>query len=377
MKLRLLYIYNFLHYAGDTIGEVFSAVLLYSLGFSIVNILVFLGLKWGVMAFLTPLMPVVTSRIGYFKTDALSALAILSASLILTVIPAESASYTILGLLLVLYGIGGALTTPIQTTMKVLFIPEPERGRVNGRLFAIRALAVMSVSFLVGFFIEHSFVMIVAIAGTLMASLIPLGILFAGVKRPKPYSYGAAFGMMKHKTFRRYMPAFMLRSFMHVEKFLIPLYIFLLVGDLKILAIYVVLSTLLEMVAMLAFGQRYDKNRRRTLRWSALFRSLSSVFLGWRFLVERLPIFGQTFSRISGRAYDNIYQAYEQRIIKETKLEPSATSAAVETTICLAEMVVCITFAILATALSLDIFLVIFACSIIAAWLIYFKLRKI
>jgi hypothetical protein len=322
-------------------------------------------------------MPVVTSRIGYFRTDALSALAILAANLILTVIPAESASYLILGMLLVLYGIGGALTTPIQTTMKVMFIPEPERGRANGRLFAIRALAVMSVSLLVGFFLQRNFIMIVAIAGTLLASLVPLGILFAGVKRPKPYSYGATFKIIKSKSFRRFAPAFMLRSFMHVEKFLIPLYIFLVVGDLRILAIYIVLSTLIEMVAMLAFGQRYDKNRKRTLRIATLFRSLSSAALIWRFLVTRIPIFCQIFSRISGRAHDNIYQAYEQKIIRETRLEPSATSAAVETTICFAELVVCVAFAALTTSLSFDIFFVIFTCSIAAAWLIYARLHRV
>jgi len=376
MKLRLLYVYTFLHYAGDTIGEVFSAVLLYNLGFSVVNILVFLGLKWGVMALLTPMMPVIVSKAGYFATEALSALAILAASLTLMVVPVEHANYAVLGLLLVLYGFGGALTTPIQTTMKVMFIPEPERGRANGRLFAIRAVAVMLVSLLVGFFLKHNIIMIAAIAGTLLASLIPLGILFRGVKRPAKYSYSTTLKIIKRKEFRRYAPVFMLRSLMHIERFLIPLYIFLVVGDIKVLAIYVVVATLAEMIAMLAFGQRYDKNRRRAFGWTAAFRSLASLALTWRFLIERLPVFGQIFSRIAGRAYDNLYQAYEQRIVKSTKLEPSATAAAVETTICTAELVACLVFAGLAVWMDYEIFLVVFLGSVVAAWSIYWRLRK-
>ncbi|MCL2002150.1 hypothetical protein FWG76_01960, partial [Candidatus Saccharibacteria bacterium] len=304
MKLRLLYLHTFLHYAGDTVGEVFSAVLLYSLGFSIVHILVFCGLKWGVMALLTPLMPVIVSKMGFLRAGVISVLAIIAANLILITRPEGEVSFVIFGVLLVLYGIGGSVTLPIQTTMRVMFIPEPERGRVNGRLFAMRAAAVMTASLLIGFFLEHRLVMVLTIAGTLALSLVPLGLIFMGVKRPKGYSYGTTFGIMRRKAFRRFMPVFALRAPMHTERFLISLFIFLVVGNITLLAIYVVFATLVEMIVMLLLGNRFDQNRSKAFRLSAVSRSLSLMLLSVRPFVERLPVVGQIFNRIASRAYD-------------------------------------------------------------------------
>ena len=377
MKLRLLYLHTFLHYAGDTVGEVFSAVLLYSLGFSIVHILVFCGLKWGVMALLTPLMPVIVSKMGFLRAGVISVLAIIAANLILITRPEGEVSFVIFGVLLVLYGIGGSVTLPIQTTMRVMFIPEPERGRVNGRLFAMRAAAVMIASLLIGFFLEHRLVMVLTIAGTLALSLVPLGLIFMGVKRPKGYSYGTTFGIMRRKAFRRFMPVFALRAPMHTERFLISLFIFLVVGNITLLAIYVVFATLVEMIVMLLLGNRFDQNRSKAFRLSAVSRSLSLMLLSVRPFVERLPVVGQIFNRIASRAYDNVYWSYEQRIVKNLKLEPSVTSAAVETTIYFAQMAVCLAFAGLALTVGQDIFYVIFAGSILAAWTIYARLRRV
>jgi hypothetical protein len=377
MKIALIYIYNFLHYAGDSISEVFSAVLLYNLGFDISHILFFLGLKWGIMGLLTPLAPVIASRIGYFRAGSISIAAILAANLVLVTTPVEGASVFLLGILLVLYGIGGAFTAPIRTTMNVLFIPEKCRGVVNGRIFAIRALSVMSTSFIIGFFLGNSTFIILALAITLGASLIPLGILFHGQKRPAKSSYFTSFITIGHRNFRRYVPIFALRAFMHTEKFLIPLYIFLVVGDLQILAIYIILSTMIEIAVMLIFGTRFDHNRGHTLFAATFFRSLSSVFLILRPIVEKVPIFCQIFSRITGRGHDNIYQAFEQRIIKKSGLNPTAGSATVETVICFSELIACVCFGFAAITVGHNIFFAIFIGSIIAAWLIFFALRRV
>lgn len=376
-KTGWIYLYNFLHYSGDSISEIFSAVLLYNIGFDIVQILVFLGLKWGIMGLFTPLMPVITSRIGYLKAAAISIAAILSANLLLVVAPFETASLGVLFVLLVLYGIGGAFTTPIQTTMKVMFIPEKIRGTVNGRLFAIRALSVMATSFAIGFFLENTVLMITFIATTLSLSLVPLWILFRGHKRPAKYSYRATLSAIFHRKLRPFLPAFMLRAFMHIEKFLIPLYIFLVVGDLAVLAVYIILTTLAEMAVMLLFGTRFDRRRTHALRTSTIFRSLSSVFLAYRPLIEGLPIFGQVFSRITGRGYDTVYQSLEQRLIRRSGLNSSVGSAAIETTICFSELIACLGFSVFASSIGHDIFFVVFCCSVIAVWLIYLRMRKV
>ncbi|MCL2371294.1 hypothetical protein FWC63_00935 [Candidatus Saccharibacteria bacterium] len=377
-KLRLLYIYTFLHYAGSSIGGLFSAVLLYTLGFSLSHVLVFYGLHWGVMGLITPLTPVIVAKIGYFRAEACAAIAILSANIILTTIPMEHANFAIFGLLLVLYGVGGALTVPIQFTMKVRFIPEEKRGTTNGQLFALRAVAVMCGSLLVGFFLSHTFVMITAIAGALLASLIPLGMMFAGTRRPPTkYSYKATLKAINSKQLRPFIPVLAIRSFMHVERVLVPLYIFLVVGDIFVLALYIVLATLVEMVVMMTFGGRYDKNRRRTFRTAAGFRSLASISLCFRPLVERVPIFGQIYSRIAGRSYDNIFLTYNQRIINKSKLDATTASSALETILCWTELVVCLVFAAMALTIGTDIFFVIFGASVFAAWSIYYRLRKV
>ncbi len=373
----LIYIYNFLHFSGDSISEVFSAVLLYSLGFSIAQIFVFMGLKWGVMAVLTPLMPVIASRIGYVKAGAVGAFAILAANLTLVLSPAHCTSLAMLAVLFVLYGIGGAFSTPIQTTMKVLLVPEKIRGAVNGRLYAIRALAVMAASFVVGFFLDDATVMIAVIVLTLVLSLVPLGVLFRKQKRPARHSYRTSLAAFKRPLFRRYIPVFVLRGLMRVEKYLIPLYIFLVVGDLKVLAVYIILSTFIEMAVMLVFGRGFDKERKKALRTATLFRTLSSVLLTIRPLVERLPIFYQIFSRIMGRGHDNIYGSFEQRIAKKSKLNPGVCAAAIETTICFSEMVACIGFCLLALNFGQEVFFAVFGVSMVAAWLIYFRLRRV
>lgn len=376
-KTGWIYLYNFLHYSGSSISEVFSAALLYNIGFDISQIFMFFGLKWGIMGALTPLMPVITSRIGYIKAEAISVAALLSANLILVINPFESASLPILFILLTLYGIGGALTTPIQTTMKVMFIPEAIRGAVNGRLFAVRALSVMATSFAVGFFLDNNVMMISFVATTMSLSLIPVSILFRKTKRPAKHAYKTTIAAIFSRKFRPFIPVFMLRSFMHIEKFLISLFLYLLVGDIAVLAVYTILTTLVEMAVMMVFGTSFDAGRKRTLRTATLFRSLSSVFLLIKPAVEKLPIFGQVFSRITGRGHDTVYQAFEQRLIRRSGLNSSVGAAAVEATICFAELAACIGFSAISLTLGHDIFYLVFAGSFLAAWLVYLRLRKV
>ena len=368
----LVYMYTFFYYLAKTVTSVFSAVLLYKMGFNFAQILLFIALMFGFMGLLSPLSPYLFSRIGVVKSSIISNLALILGSFLLLVNTKNASAYFLLTFIFL--SLNGAIIHPIGHMIPALYVDSAKRGKINGIITIIKSLAVIISTALVSIYLHNNVILYTFIIVTLLLSLVPLKILFKNESYDRKYSLKEPFKNMFSSSFREYIPTFANQSFPIIEGTVLSLYIYVLVGDIKVFASIIIVASIVEIISIYVFGKITDKSSDRVFLTATSLRSLSSISMISLTFTPLLLFIVQSFYKLIDKLHTNIFSVLTQRVTKEHQ-DPIIFTTSKEMVLCFTEFIVLLLFSLTAIFIKEQIFVVIFLSSFMAVWVMYLKWR--
>jgi len=343
------------------------------MGFDFAQIILFFGLKFGTMGLLSPFSPYSVSRIGIVKSNAISIISLIVGSLLLIMNQDNVSNYFLLTF--IFFSIAGAINNPIEHMISALYINPEQRGKINGIVTIIqRATAIISIA-IVGLFLNNAIILYIFIITTLFISLIPYKILVKNEKHERKYSIKEPFKHIFSSSFRQYIPTFSMQSFPIIERSLIALFVYVLVGDIIVLSSIIIVASVIEMIIIYVFGKVTDRSSKKTFFVATSLRSLVSLSLIFLNFTTFLLYIMQTFFKITNKVHQNVFGVLTQRATKE-QVDPIIFTTSKEMVLCFTEFIILMLFSFTALFIEDRIFVVIFLSSCISVWIMYFKWRN-
>ena len=367
---RLVYMYTFFYYLGRAVTSVFSAVLLYKMGFNFAQILLFIALKFGVMGLLSPFSPYLLSRIGIVKCFIIGNLSLIIGSLLLLVNTGNAPSYFLLTFIFL--SINGAIIHPVGHMIPALYVDSEKRGKINGIITIIKGLTIIISTAIVGLFLHNNIILYTFIISTLLISLIPIKVLFKNENYERKYSLKEPFKNIVNSSFRQYIPTFSTHSLPIIEGTVLSLYIYVLVGDIRVFASIIIVASIIEIIAIYFFGKITDKSSKKIFSTATSLRSLASLSLIFLTFTTLLLFIVQAFNKLTDKLHSNVFGVLTQRVTKEHS-DPIIFTTSKEMVLCFTEFIILMLFSLTALFINEKIFIVIFSSTFISVWIMYLK----
>ena len=365
----LLYLDNFLYRTGKSITSVFSAVLLYRLGFDVAHILLFVGLKFGLMGLFSPLSPFLVSRIGFVPCHAIGSTSLIAGSLIL-LLGSHNATTFVLSFTLLAFA--GGIIHPIGQIVKTTFIDEKKRGSVNANIMIIASLSIISASILMGVLLDNILALYLFVILVTSLSIIPHYFLVRKYKFSKTYKLTEPYKNLFSKSFSKYIPQMSLQAFPIIEGMIVALFIYILVGDITTVAYIVISATIIEILAIYLFGKMTDKSGQKTFLFATILRSTASLILAFINFTIWLVTFGKIWIVFTGRMHDTSVNVLVQKATAKTT-DPIIFATSKEMVLCFTEFIALMVLSAIALLIQETTLLVIFVLSFVSMWFIYFR----
>ncbi len=369
-----IYLHNICENFASSLVSVLGVVLLYNLGFPIWAILLFYAFQFWLMWLLSPLCPIIVSKIWIPGTVFLSSVfKAIGTSFLLF---AWSFSQESIFFIFILFSIAEGIYNPLPNSITSYYIQDRHKGRVNSINAIIRALITMLSITIWAYFIVNALVMELL---SLIILFYIIGvwvyqILLDRIELPWAPSFISVFRYLFHARFRENLIPFWLETFLIIELIFLPLFIYVFVGDLQIVSYIVSFALWVEVIILIAFGKKIDAFSQSSFFQSMVLKSISSlsfilftINIWWTFICN-------TYMRIS---YAMFLSSFGTLLQKKAKKEsnPIVFSATKEMILCFTEFFILLLFAGLAYFMGNNIFIIIFiSASAAVAW-IYYKWR--
>lgn len=366
-----LYLAKFCYTLANSLIDIFGTVMLYKNGMSIALILFIYGIRFGIMGALSPLFLKISTKRGV-ATCALIAnmLRIICSYMLLF----EKTDNIIL--FIIFMGIPGALSNPIANAISNYYVESSHKGKYNSAINICKILGAALSSVIVAWGVTSKNQLVTFL---IVVIFFLLDYLFTALIDYKPIEKeNAVFRktikyILKNKDDLKIIYA--LRTFQIVERFFVPLYLYLALKDLVLFTTVVVISLSIQVLMVIATGNLSDKNRQKTNTLVSVLRMIvSAVFL---------VIKNKWIISVNKTVHDNLQMVYEttfitsiQEIIKGSKRNDALLSTICEMCLCFTEVIVFSIFAILAIFIKENIFIVIFISTIISVYLMNKKINK-
>lgn len=355
-----LYLSQFTFRFGNALIDIFGTVMLYKNGIPIYLILLIYGLQFGIMGIFSPLFIKVASKYGIASCRLLSNICrIVSCYMLAT------NEYNLI-LFTITMGLSGALSNPIENAISARYIDEKYSGKYNGLRTISRILgtALATVVITAGIISNNSIYTLV-----LVITAFGLQVYFAKKMDYKPeFKKSEKFINIYRDIVKVKSPAKKIciaKAFDIIEKFFVPLYIYIALNDFVAFSVVVIISLTLQSIILFASGVYMDKNMKKTYRVISVLKAIVSGI----FIIAK----NKVFVSINNMAYDNVQKMYEttyttalQTIIRKSDIDNDKLSTLSEMWLCFAELIILILFAILAIFIKEKIFILIFISEILA-----------
>ena len=247
-----IYLHNFFDVLGKSTISIFSAVLLYKIGFAIDSILLFFAFQFGLMGLLSPLSPFLVSKIGLVKTILISNIFRVIGTIFLLK-SGLTASYSLF-LIFIFFSIDGAIYHPLQDGINSIYVKNEHKGKVNSFTTVLKTIATMVAVLIAGqLALAHDYILLGIIVAAMVFSVIPYMLLMDKKEIPVGGNFFDAYKLLFSKKFKENIIPFSAKTFLIVERIFIPLYVFILVGNFKIVSYVIAFSVIFEMAATFIF----------------------------------------------------------------------------------------------------------------------------
>ncbi len=368
----LLYLDKFCYSIGNALIDIFGTVMLYKNGMPIYMILLIYGFRFGIMGLCSPLFITVSKKFGI-------AMCVLIANILRII-----GSYMILAgannniiLFILVMSLPGALSNQLSDALSCKYIRTEHRGRFNGGIGVTKILGNAIASLIV----THG---VVANNNNLIFGIVSLffflDFIFTLMVNYKPKvknknSLKATINYILH-TKSPLKTIYSLRTFHIIERLFLPLYIYIALEDFKLFSTVIIVSLVIQIIPIIIIGKTTDKNMNKTNNVVSIFKIIVlSIFI---FAKNKVVIsIDKTVNDNLSKAYDTNTQTLIQNITKNENEDKTLLSTIGQMTLCFTEIIVLIIFALIATILDVEVFKVLFICSIIATILINRCCRKV
>ena len=366
-----LYLAKFCYSLANSLIDIFGTVMLYKNGMSIALILFVYGIRFGIMGALSPLFLKISTKKGVARCALIANILRIICSYMLLFNKTDN---TIL--FIVFMGIPGALSNPIANAISNHYVESNHKGKYNSAINISKILGSAVASVIVAWGVTSDNQLVTFLIITIFFLL---DYLFTGLIDYKPVQKEKAVfkETLKYifKTKDALKTIYALRTFQIVERFFVPLYLYLALKDLVLFTTVVVISLSIQVLMIIMTGNLSDKNREKTNTFVSILRMIVSAIF--------LVIKNKWIISFNKTVFDNLQMVYEttfitsiQEIIKGSKRNDALLSTICEMCLCFTEIIVFSIFAILAIALKEKIFIVIFISTINSVYVMNRKINK-
>jgi len=365
-----IYLNTLFQWPGRAIIGVFWTVLLYSSWYPIYLILLLYGYMFGLMWALSPLSPILMNRIWLIACVGLGSFFRLIAIFLLLNIWDISIIYTLS--LFTFFALDGAIYHPTMHSLISKVVNNSHRGKMNSLNTIIWSLSVIVSVFISWYLlhIEETAILFFYTCISLSLWILSYIILLDAPKIGSKYSFGDVYTYFFSNDFRENITPLGLASFPIIEKFFIPLYIFISLWSMKVLSYIVGFSIIIELIIIWIFWRKIDASDKKSFFWASVTKSLSPILFIISPINPWILFTVKSYGEVTDKNFDNSFWSLLQKKAKKQK-DPFLFTTAREMSLCFTELIVLILFAIIAYFVGTYIFLWIFLGSSLAVLIIY------
>lgn len=372
-KREYIYIYlmKICYGIASSLLTIFSLVVLYQNGMSITTIILMQCLEFGLMGLLTPACTYISKKSGIGNVVILA-----NIFRILTCYILLNNPNTNILILVLLMASSGALANPLENMIISKHIDEKHSGKVLSlkNICNIIGVAISSIIVGLGIISENTTILFIVITTFYILDMfftkkLDFKQIIDEEKTTNTFKY-----ILEEKDEMKQV--YYVRAFLIAERNFIPLYIYIVLNDFAQFTVVIVISILVQLVTLILIGRLTDKDTKKSLNLVCRLKRLVSFI----FLICRTPYIIST----NKLAFDNIDKLYETtrqsitgRHIKNINGNNQILPSVYEMCLCFSEVIVFYIFAKISEYVGENIFIVIFAMSMIANYIINIKLSKI
>lgn len=366
-----LYLSKFCYSLGNSLIDIYGTVMLYKNGMSIATILFVYGLRFGIMGALSPLFLKISTKKGVATCALIANIFRIICSYMLLFRQTDN-----MILFIIFMGIPGALSNPIANAITNRYVESEHKGKYNSGINIAKILGTAVASGIVTYGVVSQNELFTFI---IISIFFLLDYLFTGLIDYKPtekpekiYSKTLNY-IMKSKSELKLI--YSLRTFQIVERFFVPLYLYLALKDLVLFTTVILVSLSIQVFMVLVTGKLSDKDRKKTNTFVTAIRMIvSAIFL----IIKNKWIisFNKTVYDNLGMVYETTFNTSIQEIIKDSKNNDALLSTVCEMCLCFTEIIVFSVLAIISIFIGEKIFILIFMSTIISLYIMNKKINN-
>ena len=370
-EYKYMYLSIFLYNFANALSETFGAVMLYKAGLPIHIILLIYGIRFLIMGFITPLYVTISSKIGVAKCILISNIF----NIIYTYLVLNTQNlYANIVIFVISMGLNG-LSNPSSDALSSKYVESEHRGRFNSLYSISKILGTVMASCLVawGVISNNTLILFAIITMFFLMQYLVISKIDYKPKR-KANVFKASIKYLVHSK-SRYKIIYALKTSHIIERYFVPLYLYLVLQDFKAFSVITILSLLFQVVTIVLIGEYTDKDVKKSNSLVTLIKA--SITMVYLFAKDKFIIsLNKTVSDNISKVYDTSIQTSIQNIIKESKEDNDLLSSVGQMSLCFTEVIVFSILAILSKFIGEKIFIVIFILSILSTVFINVNIKK-
>ena len=370
-EYKYLYLSIFVYSFAYTLSETFGTVLLYKAGIPIYQILMIYGFRFLITGLITPFFVTISHKIGIAKCILISNIFSIINSYFM--INSENI-YDNIVIFVIAMGLMG-LSNPSSDSLSSTYVENKHRGRFNSMYFISKILGAVLASCLVAWgVISNNNIILFCIITVffLLQYIITLKIDYKPENEANSFKASIKY-LVNSKS--KYKIIYALRTNHIIERFFIPMYLYLILQDFTTFSIVIIVSLLFQIITITLIGKYTDKNLKKSNNLVSNIKILITVI--YLFTKNKLLVsFNKTLSDNFEKVYETSIQTSIQNIIKQSKEDNDLLSSVGQMSLCFTEVIVFLILAILAKFIGQKIFYIIFILSIISTIFINFCIKS-
>lgn len=370
-EYKYLYLSTFFYAFANALIELFGVVMLYNGGMPIYMILFIYGLRFFIMGAFTPLFLKVSSKFGMAKCYLLANILRIIGSYMLLFNNLNN-----LILFVLVMSIPGSLSNPIADAMSNKYVETKHRGKFNSFVTISKILgqALASVVLTAGIVTSNNMILFSIVT---IFFIVPCTLIRKIDYKPEIVNKNIFRNTLSYiaKEKSDFKTIYALRTNHIVERFFVPLYLYIVLQDLVSFSTVITVSLLLQLITVIVVGKLTDKDMKKTNTFVTILKScITSIYL---FLKNPLIIsINKTISDNFDKAYEASIQSSIQNLIEKNSEEKDVLAAIGQMSLCFTEVIVFFVLALVSIYIDKNIFYIIFILSIISTIGINEVIRK-
>ncbi len=370
-EYKYIYLSEFFRDFARALGETFGAVMLYKAGLPVYLILLIYGVRFFITGLITPLFITISEKIGLANCILISNIfSIINAYFMLF----TDNLYNSIIIFIITMGLMG-LANPASDALSSKYVNTNHRGRFNSIVYISKILGAVMASCLITWGVVSSNNIIILV---LIIFFFLLQYIMVKKIDYKPKSSKNAFivtfkYLLKSKS--KYKVIYALRTNHIIERFFVPLYLYIILNDFTLFGTVIVLSLLFQIITISLIGRYTDKN---IYEANSLVSGIKILITGFYLLTKDkvLVSLNKMLSDNFDKVYETSIQTSIQNIIKNNKEDNEMLSAVGQMSLCFTEVIIFGILSIISIYVKENVFYVIFILSIVSTVFINYNIKK-